>query len=359
MQQEKIDRLTESIENIKAKKNKILFFVPDSQGVASASIYEIYNHCSILRKNGYNAFIMPEKEEYEIPSFLDEDLKILPHKPLKSKKGSNELYIDEELSVEDFLIIPDFFANIMESTKLLPCCRIVFAQSFDYILNGLIPGITWKDFNIHQVITTNNNIKEFIETYHGKDTYDIKTYTVGIPDYFKINDFKNPQVCFYTRNASDILKFSKAFYLKFPELRWISFEDLRQKTREEFAKTMSESIICLWIDRISSFGTTPIEAMKCNTVPLGLAPDIIPEWMVDNSGVWSREFYKLVELLGTLVKMQITDSLPDEIFIKMKEISDQYNIQDSIKSIEKCYKEFFEKRITDIEKVIEIEKNNK
>ena len=42
--------------------------------------------------------------------------------------------------------------------------------------------------------------------------------------------------------------------------------------REEFAKELSKSFLSVWIDELSSFGTFPIESMKCNTPVIGKIP---------------------------------------------------------------------------------------
>lgn len=349
-----LERLTESYEKFQKKENKFLFFVPDTLGIPSGAVIEIYNQANILRKSGYNVLIFGDKEDFPVPTYIDQECQTLTHKSLR-KAGNNQMVLDIEISPEDFMVIPDFFTNIMETTKNLPCQRIVLAQSFEYITNSLLPGMKYSDFGIRHIITTSTKLKEFIEEFHGKETYDISVYTVGIPDYFKNKPFKKPSIAFVSRNASDILKVTRLFYLKYPELRWISFEEIRNLNREKFAEKLSESVACLWIDRIASFGTLPLEAMKAGVVPVGLVPEVVPNYLVENAGVWVNDVYKLPDFLATVVKMSLEDNIPQVIFDTMKQVSDKHSVEISNESILNVYNDIISKRDAEYKSFIELE----
>jgi hypothetical protein len=350
-----LERLTESYGKFQNKENKFLFFVPDTMGIPSGAVIEIYNQANILRKNGYNVIIFGDKEDFPVPTYIDQECQTLTHKSLK-KAGNNQMVLDIEISPEDFMIIPDFFTNIMETTKNLPCQRIVLAQSYEYITNSLLPGMKYSDFGIKHIIATSNKLKEFIEEFHGKETYDISVYTIGIPDYFKNKPFKKPTIAFVSRNASDVLKITRLFYLKYPELRWISFEEIRNVSREKFADKLSESVACLWIDRIASFGTLPLEAMKCGVVPVGLVPEVVPSYLVENAGVWVDNIYKLPDFLATVVKMSLEDNIPNIIYDTMKQVSDNHSIEISNESIMNVYNDVILKRDNEYVQFMEFEK---
>ena len=351
----KLEKVKASLANFKEGKSKFLFFVPDSMGVASGAVIEIYTHANILRKKGYDVYIFSDKEDYTPPSYLDQELRSLQHKTLK-KQGQNELVLNMAISPEDFLIIPDFFTNIMETTKTLPCKRVVFVQALDYFINSLLPGMTYANFSIKNVITTSELFKSFIKEYHG-DMYDIKTYKIGVPDYFKANPFKKPVISFVVRNAGDIHKISRLFYLKYPELRWVGFEDLRGFSREDFAKKMGESVVCLWVDRIASHGTVPLEAMKSNTIVVGLIPDMPPEYIVENSGVWLKSLYQIPEMLARIIKMYIQDVLPAELYETMQTIADGYSQKTSEESIIALYDELLGDRLKEYDEFILLEES--
>ena len=75
---------------------------------------------------------MVEDKKYKVPTWVDEDLT----KPSTYCYDRPKAYL---VGVEDFLIIPEVYSNIMEQTKNLPCTRIGLLQSIDYMLNALIP----------------------------------------------------------------------------------------------------------------------------------------------------------------------------------------------------------------------------
>lgn len=338
----KLEKVKESFNKLKERKNKFLFFVPDSMGVASGAVIEIYTHANVLKKNGLDVYIFSDKDDYTAPSFLDQDLRSLPHKNLK-KSGQNELIMDIEIGPEDFLIIPDFFTNIMETTKKLPCQRIAFVQSCDYLVNSLLPGMRYTNFNIRNVITTSEKLRNFLKEFHG-DIYNTKTYKIGIPDYFKPKQFKTPSIGFVVRNAADIHKISRLFFLKYPELQWVAFEDLRGLSREDFSSKLANSVACLWVDRIASHGTVPLEAMAVGTIPVSLVPDIVPEYVQENTGVWVNSIYQLPDLLAKVIKMHLEDAIPDEMYGAMDKMAKNYTQNESEASILKIYEEFLIER---------------
>ena len=64
-------------------------------------------------------------------------------------------------------------------------------------------------------------------------------------------------------------KIISEFYLNYPQLRWITFRDMVQMTYEEFSDALKECIASVWIDDESTFGTFPLESMKCEVPVIG------------------------------------------------------------------------------------------
>jgi hypothetical protein len=341
----KLDQLTKSLENISTKKFKVLFFAPETEGTPSAAISEIYTHALTLIEMGYDAKILTEKKDYVVPSYLEAKLMDIPH---VSTDGASF-----KIGVEDYLIIPEFFTNLMEKTKNLPCTRIVFAQSIDNVIGGLLPGMTYGEMKIRTIITTNNKVKEFIDTLHGVGKYNIKTYTVGIPDYFQPTPFKKATISFLGRNRSDMAKINKMFYLLYPELKWVVFDDLKGNTREEFARKLKESLVTVWVDRVSSFGTHPLEAMKCETPIIGLLPDMIQEHITEDSGFWTDNILEIPRLVGLVFKAAMESKIPAEMKDEWKKRVIGHTEEASTASIQTLYCELFEDKISDLKKAIE------
>lgn len=347
---DQINKLKVTLETLKNNKSKILFFVTSTPNPA-ASIYEIYQHATIMKNLGYDVKMLTDGEEYQVPDWIENELTDIPHEPMSKAKLT--------VSPADMLVIPEIFSNVMEQTKNLPCIRVGFLQSIDYMLNALTPGVDWSTMGVKKVITTNKNLKNLMEEYFGKDKFDIKTYDIGIPDYFKKTDMpKRPVISIVGRNPNEISKVVKLFYSRYPHYTWVTFDTMlteskppRQMRRKDFADKLAKNFAAVWIDRIASFGTFPIECMKTGTVPIALKPDITPEYLVDeegkyvqNTGVWTDDIYTLPLLIGdTLIKF-LDDSIPEEMYKKMDEIASKYSEKESKNQIEKIYKDLFNER---------------
>ena len=146
-QQNQQEQLEKALNLLKSKENKIYFLVQDTKGVQRASVATTYEFVKILTDNGYNAAILNEKNDYHgVGEWLGEEYSSLPHVSIESK----------ELSVgpADFLVIPEIFGHVLDQTKEMPCSRIVFCQSYDYVFEMLPPGFTWGMMNVSSVITT-------------------------------------------------------------------------------------------------------------------------------------------------------------------------------------------------------------
>jgi hypothetical protein len=341
----KFDKIKTAKENLENKNFKILIFSPDTNQTATSSVYQLYFHVKTLRDSGYNAFILTEKKEYSKPEWIEEDLRNVPH-----------VSIEEGLSAgpEDFLVIPEIFTNLMDQWKEFPCEKIVLSQSYDYMLDGLLPGISWSMFNIKNVITICEDLKFFIKDTFGD--FNVKTYQIGIPDYFKKpTKPKNPVVAFVSRNPHDIQKIVKVFYAKYPHFKFLTFQDMRGKTREEFAQSLGECYLSVWVDRISSFGTFPLESMKCGTLVVGLIPEKKPEFIVENSGVWAYDIYQIADFIAQATSAWIEDNVGDVFYNTMDEISAKYTQTESAKQLTAVYAEFVSERIKLFDGVISSE----
>jgi len=338
----KFDKIKTAKENLENKNFKILIFSPDTNQVATSSIYQLYFHVKSLRDAGYNAFILTEKKEYSKPEWIEQSVRDVPH-----------ISIEEGLTAgpEDYIVIPEIFTNLMDQWKDFPCEKIVLSQSYDYLLDGLLPGISWSMFNIKNVITVTEDLKNFIKGTFGD--FNVKTYNIGIPDYFtKSTKPKTPIVAFSSRNPHDIQKIVKVFYAKYPHLKFLTFQDMRGKTREEFAKVLGECYLSVWVDRIASFGTFPLESMKCGTIVAGLIPDKKPEFIIENSGLWTYDVYQLADFIAQVTSAWIEDNVGEVFYSTMDEVSSKYSQSESSKQLVSLYEEFISERVKTFELII-------
>ena len=339
----KIEKIKESIESIKQKKSKFLFFVASTTNPA-ASIYEIYRHATIVKNMGFDVRILTDTSDYEIPKWIEDELVDHQHESMEKAKLS--------VGSHDVIVIPEIFSNVMEQTKNLPCIRIGLLQSFDYMVNGLLPANDWTSFGIKDVITTSNELVNLLKQFYGIDTFNTYVTPPTIPDYFKYNgELKKPVVTIVGRNPNEISKIVKLFYSKFPQYGWLLFDsmitDSKPPTslrRVDYANRLKENFAAVWVDRIASFGTLPLEAMAANTITIGLVPDITPEYLLDdkgnqieNTGLWTTNIYSIPLLIGELLTKFLDDSINDEVFDTMTFISNKYSESITTTIIENTY----------------------
>lgn len=72
------------------------------------------------------------------------------------------------------------------------------------------------------------------------------------------------------------------------------------------------------MDDDSTFGTFPLESMKCGIPVVGKIPTREPEWLSEN-GIWTYDINKIVDLLGTYVLSWLEGvTITDEVKEKMK-----------------------------------------
>ena len=368
-EQEKFTKLKIALAKLKDKKSKFLFFVTKSTNPA-ASMYEIYFHANTVKNMGYDVTVLTDEEDYEIPAWIDKDLTDLPHKSMASARLS--------VGPEDVLVIPEIFTNVMEQTKNLPCIRIGLLQSIDYMMNGLVPSTDWSSFGIREVITTSGNLKSLVEEFFGKNKFNIHTYKMGIPEYFYSDETpKRPVITVVGRNPNEISKLIKLFYVKYPQFSWITFDSMitdskppRPLRRKEYAERLRQNFAAVWVDRIASFGTLPLEAMASGCVPIGLVPDITPEYLLEeneegkeiyaeNSGVWTNDYYSLPTLIGDTLTKYLDDTIGEEVYEKMEKISEKYNQKDAAVEIAKIYESLIDGRIRTLETSLDTNKKEK
>lgn len=362
---EQINAINESIEKITKKDFGLYFFTLDTKGNPTAGVANIYEHVKILRDLGFNASILHDKNDYKlredengmgIAEWLGEEYANLPHISIESQQL--------QVGPADFVIIPEAFASVMKQTAKFPCKRIVLLQSYEYIFEMLEIGENWGAFGINEVITTNQNLKKYVESIFRNLTTEI--IPVSIPEYFKENAKpKIPTVSILARDKREILKIVKIFYQKYPQYQFITFRDLSGLPREEFAKELSKSFLGVWIDELASFGTFPLESIKCDTPVIGKIPRMVPEWMgtidengnlqLNDNGIWTANLNAIPDIIATMVGLFLEDSIPTNIKDTMIEYKSKYTPDEMKKELKESYSRIFGRRIVELKTIGEKE----
>lgn len=319
------EKIQTSLSNLKEKKSRIYFLVQDTKGNARASIKFIYDMALALKENDFNPIILHEKPDYTgVASWLGEDyMTKLPHKPIE---GQNL-----EISPEDFIVVPEIYGFIMEQIKDLPCGKIVLAQSYAYVLETLQPGQNWATFGFLKCITTTKEQMDYIDSYMKRTSFDIITPTIS-PIFTKPKLPPMPIIAVHSREQSDTINMIKQFYLKFPQFRWFTFRDMRGLSHTEFANSLKDCFLSVWVDNDSGFGTFPLESMSCGIPVIGKIPDLIPDWMNESNGIWTQDKNKMVDLIAEFIQNWLEDSITPDLYDEIEKTANNYKDLDKFNS---------------------------
>lgn len=338
MNQEQITKLEKSIENLKNKKSKIYLLVQDTKGNAKASISYIYNLGMSLLESGYNPIILHEKPDYTgVGSWLgDEYMKKLPHQPIE---GQNL-----QVAPEDFIVIPELYGFVMSQITKLPCGKIVLCQAYDHMLETLQPGQTWTQLGFFKCITTSEFQKEFISNI-------MRGLSIDVLTPFISNNFKTqslpakPIIAIHTREPRDTSNIIKSFYIKFPQYRWVTFKDMRGMSEQEFANSLNDCFLSVWIDETSGYGTFPLESMKAGIPVLGLVPNLLPHWLNEDNGIWINNKNQIVDFIADVLQNWLEDNLNETLFEGMEKTVSELETKESFhdKSV-KLFEYYLESR---------------
>jgi hypothetical protein len=319
MEKDFISKLKSSIENLDNKKSKIYFFVQDTKGNPKASIKFIYDIALTLKKNDFNPIILHEKPDYtKVSSWLSAEYDELPHRHVE---GQNL-----EVSPEDIIVVPEIFGFVMDQIKNLPCGKIVLSQAYDHILETLQPGQSWASLNFTKCITTTENQKKHINGLMKNVSIDILNPVIS-NEFTKKTLPPKPIIAIHTRDQRDSMNFIKSFYLHYPQFRWITFRDLRGLPQSEFANTLKDCFLSVWIDPTSAFGTFPLESMKTGTPVIGQLPYMVPEWITENNGIWLQNPNEILEYVVNFLQSWLEDTINPELYENITKTAEKYEDQ--------------------------------
>ncbi len=308
------------------------------------------------------------------PQWVDfdiSDIEILPLGDLRDEKTGEQLemmfsdgtsQMPSPLSVnpEDFLIIPEGFPDLMKKTMQVSCKRIIFSQSWFYVLNAMQPGEKWQHFGIQDVISASDAITEYLSSV--MPGLKIKNFKQGINrEVFKVPEKvsdKMPMVAFSaSRGPENKLKtynIIKTFYAFYPHLKWIRFQELEGMDREEFGERLSNCAFYLYTDDIAGFGTAPLEAMACGTHTVGWASFGGKEYMNNENGFWCNngDIFQTAEMLGIAIDKWLAGEMDSEDVQKSYEATlSKYTTEGEKENIINILNEYKDERIKELESI--------
>lgn len=339
------NNLIQSIERLHTNESLIYFLVYDTKNNPRASVKYIYDMALTLKENGFNSKLLVEDKSYGgVKHWLGDQYDGLEVVSIKDDKV--------ELNVDDTLVIPEFYSNTLQQLANIRCSKIMLIQQTQYLYDTLPIGSKWVDFGFDRAITTTQQSKKHILEYFPESIVYIIPPIIG--DNFKPAEKPlKPYVAIHCRDRVVHRKLISQFYLKYPQLRWVTFRDMIQMSYDEFSEALKECSVSLWVDDQSTFGTFPLESMKCGVPIVGKIPNVEPDWLGEN-GMWTYDEEKLVEILGTYILAWIEGiELTSEVRDQMRDTLLPYETEVTKTNIISIFNSLKNSRIESIKKVIE------
>lgn len=345
-----IGNIEAEIAKIKNKENRIYFFVIDTKGVASGSLEYIYNLALILKNEGYDVNMLHTEDEFVgVGAWLGEEYANLPHYNVnKGEVGT---------SPSDVLFIPEIYAQVMNQTKKLPCKRVVILQNYDYVVEQMPYAAQWGDFGIMEGIT--NSDYQAAELNEAFPYVKLTKVTPYISKVFGTTiEPKKMVVNVISKDQSDIKKIVKPFYWKYPLFKWVSFRELRNLSKAEFAKSLREGAITIVVDETASFMYSALEAMKSGSITMVKVPQTSVEWAETENGelpnccVWFNDYDTLHKQIASVVRSWITDKVPTVLDEEAKKVLNNYSEDRTKNELMGYVNSLFNKRVKEMEELI-------
>lgn len=345
-----IERIEESVANLKKNNFNIYFFVIDSRGIPNSSLEYIYEMAKTLYDKKYNVTMLyqlqgeyteaelykkkkkgeqiePSKVFVGVGDWMGKEYATIPH--------MNIAHTQWKVAPCDILFIPEAFSSLMFQTYQYkaPCRRIVILQNFSYVTDFIPLGVEWKNYGIYDVVASTKQQEELIKSVF--PYVRSKVLSPVIPSVFRepIKP-KKLTVNLLTNDQRILNHIVKTFYWKYPIYKFVSFVDLRNLPRDEYAEKLREGAIAIWVDNDTPFGHSAVEAIKCDNVLIGKVPEMIPEWManddgtLNDSGVWTYDVNMIPDLLANVIGAWMQDELPEQLIESMNDIKSKYTTEE-------------------------------
>ena len=342
--QENLEKLQAALGRVEMKENVIYFLTYDTKNNARAAIKHIYDMALTLKENGYNSKILVEDKTYSGALWLGEKYNVLDVVTIKDDKV--------EMKIDDILVVPEYYSNVLQQLSSIRCNKVMLVQQREYIFETLPIGSRWSDYGFDRVITTTEASKKYILDIFPESLVYIIPPIIG--DIFTPTEKSiKPYIAISVRDRVQHRKLISEFYIRFPQLRWITFRDMVQLDYVDFSNNLKECMVSLWVDDESTFGTFPLESMKCGVPIVGKIPKTEPDWLSEN-GMWTYDDNKIIEILGTYVLAFLEGiELTEEVKEKMKDTLLPYNEDITKGNINSIFNSINNKRIETIKKGLE------
>lgn len=292
--------------------------------------------------------IDPSKIFVGVGGWLGEEYANIPH--------MNIAHSQWKVSPSDILFIPEAFSSLMFQTyqHKAPCRRIVLLQNFSYVTDFIPYGVEWKNYGIYDVVASTQEQEKLIKSVFPYVRSKVLPPVVNSVFRKPIKP-KKLLVNVITNDQRVLNRIVKTFYWKYPIYKFISFVDLRNLPRDEYAEKLRDGAITVWVDNETPFGHSALESLACDNILIGKVPDAIPEWMtnedgtLNDSGVWTYDINLIPDLLANVVGAWMQDDIPEQLLETMEKVNGEYTVEKWDKNVENIISNIVEEQIKSFE----------
>ena len=249
-----------------------IYILSTDTNIPTGGIKQLYRHADILNNNGFNASIIHSKNNFRC-TWFENDTKISYLE--KTKMGTSDYLVVPEIYGElfyDEIKIGGLNRNLKEFVSLSKN-TVIFNQCCYFSFNGY--SIAEDDINpfwLSNSVIATIVVSEDSRQYMHYVFPNIKTFRIHNsidPKLFSYQHEKKKQICFMTRKLRhdvtqvvNILKYRNSL----GDFKLIPIEN---KTEQEVAEIMKDSLIFLSFSYEEGCPLPPMEAMMCGCLVIG------------------------------------------------------------------------------------------
>jgi glycosyltransferase involved in cell wall biosynthesis len=103
--------------------------------------------------------------------------------------------------------------------------------------------------------------------------------------------------------------------------------------------------------------------MVSGTPVIGKAPNMIPEWMTEENGIWTQNFNEIVDIIANYIQNWLEDNISEKLYDNMSNTVSKYTNKEMYENeVVSLFDEYYKKRgeslLQQLEKINETEKVN-
>ncbi len=272
--------------------SRLLFICPDNPK-PSGGIKQVYRQVDVLNANGFDAYILHEKNGFRCRWF-DNNTPVVYNEPLfeaikklkpvtpslksnvkqqvKSLTSSFKSNNDTTITDDDILVFPEVYGPRV-GTLYPGIPKVIYNQGayqtffgHDLDLNNMDTPYLSKD--LLAVIVNSDDARKYMKLAFPKLDVHRVHYGFNSKD-FSIATNKKRQICFMPRRLrSDIIQVINILKFRGALEGW-TIKPIENMSEAQVAECMKESAIFLSFNINEGFGMPPAEAMACGCVVVG------------------------------------------------------------------------------------------